>query len=294
MKASVWLYIMLFPVVMHMLIFRYGPLYGILIAFKDYIIGDGIWGSKWVGFKHFERLFRSPDFKLILTNSVMLNVYLVAFTFPIPIILALLLNEVRVTQFKRPVQTLMYLPHFVSWVILGGILIEMLSPSTGVVNILLSFIGIEPIYFMADTFWWRVMFVISAIWKESGWGTIIYLAAIAGVNMDLYEAARIDGANRLQQALHITLPAIMPTVSLLFIMRMSSLMDIGFEHVYMMSNTYVRRVSDVFSTYIYRMGIEKMQFSYTTAIGLFQTTVNFMLLVITNNISRRLGGSTML
>jgi len=178
--------------------------------------------------------------------------------------------------------------------IIGGILIEMLSPSTGVVNHIIKFFGGEPIYFMANTVWWRIMFVVSSIWKEAGWGTIIYLAAISGVSIDLYEAARIDGANRFQQALYITLPAIMPTVSLLFIMRMSSMMDIGFEHVYMLSNTYVRRVSDVFSTYVFRMGIERMEYSYTTAIGLFQTSVNFVLLLITNSISRRLGGSTMI
>ena len=294
MKAAKWLYIMLLPVVIHMVIFRYGPLYGIQIAFKDFKLGDGIWGSAWVGFKHFNRLFKSPDFKLILTNSVMLNVYLVVFTFPIPVVLALLLNEVRKTFFKRTVQTITYLPHFVSWVILGGILIEMLSPSTGVVNRVIKWFGIEPVYFMANSVWWRVMFVISSIWKEAGWGTIIYLAAIAGVSVDQYEAALIDGANRFQQAVCITLPAIMPTVSLLFIMRMASMMDIGFEHVYMLTNTYVRRVSDVFSTYVFRMGIERMEYGYTAAIGLFQTSVNFVLLVITNSISRRLGGSTML
>ena len=294
MKASVWLYLMLLPVVAHMLIFKYGPLYGILIAFKKYRIADGIWGSEWVGLKNFERLFRNPEFKMILTNSLMLNVYLVVFTFPVPIVLALLLNEIRKTQFKRTVQTLMYLPHFVSWVIIGGILIGMLSPSTGVINQILKWFGVEPIYFMADVMWWRVVFVVSSVWKEAGWGTIIYLAAIAGVNMDLYEAARIDGADRFKQAMHITLPAIMPTVSLLLIMRMSSMMDIGFEHVFMMTNTFVRRVSDVFSTYVYRMGIERMEYSYTTAIGLFQTVVNFVLLIVTNNISRRLGGSTML
>jgi len=294
MKASVWLYIMLLPVVAHMIVFRYGPLYGIQIAFKDFKLGDGIWGSAWVGFKHFERIFRNPEFKMILTNSIMLNVYLVVFTFPIPVVLALLLNEIRSQKFKRTSQTLMYLPHFVSWVIIGGILTGMLSPSTGVVNQVLKWFGVKPIYFMADTGWWQVMFVISSVWKEAGWGTIIYLAAIAGVSLDLYEAARIDGANRFKQAIHITVPAIMPTVSLLLIMRMSSMMDIGFEHVYVLTNTYVRRVSDVFSTYVYRVGLERMQFSYTTAIGLFQTAVNFTLLMITNNISRRMGGSTML
>ena len=293
-KASMWLYIMLLPIVVHMLVFRYGPMYGIQMAFKNFKIGDGIWGSAWVGLKHFQRLFLSPDFKMILTNSILINVYLVVFTFPIPIILALLMNEVRKAVFKRSVQTLMYLPHFVSWVIIGGILIEMLSPSTGVINRLLGFVGISPIYFMADNLWWRVVFILSSIWKEAGWGTIIYLAAISGVDMELYEAARIDGANRFKQAVHVTVPAIMPTVSLLLIMRMASMMDLGFEHVYTLMNDYVRRVSEVFSTYTFKMGIERMEFSYTTAIGLFQQVVNFILLMITNSISRRLGGSTML
>lgn len=293
-KASSWLYLMLLPVIAHMIIFRYGPMYGIQMAFKDFRIGDGIWGSAWVGMKHFTRLFKSPDFKMILTNSLMMNVYLVVFTFPIPIILALLMNEVRMAFYKRSVQTLMYLPHFVSWVIISGILIEMLSPSTGVINRMLSVFGISPIYFMADKVWWRIMFVVSAVWKDAGWGTIIYLAAIAGVDVEQYEAARIDGARRFKQAWYITLPAIMPTVSLLLIMRMASMMDLGFEHVYTMMNNFVRPVAEVFSTYNFRMGIERMEYSYTTAIGLFQTSINFILLIITNNISRKLGGSTML
>ena len=293
-KSARWLYVMLLPVVIHMFVFRYGPMYGIQIAFKDFRLGSGIWGSSWVGLKHFRRLFNSPDFMLILRNSIMINVYQLVFTFPVPIILALLLNEIRRVRFKRAAQTLMYLPHFVSWVIIGGMLIEMLSPSSGVINQIIKRLGFDPIYFMADKFWWQVMFVVSTIWKGAGWGTIIYLAAIAGVNVELYEAARIDGAGRFKQALNVTLPAIMPTVSLLLIMRMADMMDVSFEHVYMLTNTYVRSVSDVFSTYTFRMGIERMEYSYTSAIGLFQTGVNFVLLMFANNMSRRLGGSTML
>jgi len=293
-KEARWLYVMILPIVLHMFIFRYGPMYGVIMAFKNFRIGDGIWGSAWVGLKHFNRLFTGLDFKMILTNSIVMNVYLVVFTFPIPILLALLMNEIRGVLYKRSVQTLMYLPHFVSWVIISGIIIEMLSPSTGVVNRIMGLFGLEPIYFMANPSWWRFMFVMSDIWKGAGWGTIIYLAAIAGVDVEQYEAARIDGATRFQQAWNITVPAIMPTVSLLLIMRMTSMMDLGFEQVYTLMNDFVRRSAEVFSTYNYRMGIERMEYSYTTAIGLFQQVVNFILLLIANNTSRRLGGSTMI
>jgi putative aldouronate transport system permease protein len=223
----------------------------------------------------------------------MLNVYLVIFTFPIPVIIALLLNEIRNMKFKRTAQTVMYLPFFISWVIIAGMFIQMLSPSTGVINSILVMFGASPIHFMASEFWWVVVFVVSDIVKNSGWGTIIYLAAIAGVDVEQYEAARIDGANRFKQCIHITLPAIMPTVSLLLIFRMASMMDVGFEQIFMLQNPMIRRVSDVFSVFNFRMGIERMEFSYTTAIGLFQTIVNFIILLIVNKISKRLGGSTL-
>ena len=278
-KRAKYLYIMIAPIVVYLIVFKYLPMGGIVIAFKDFKLGRGILGSEWVGLKNFHELFRSPDFKLILRNSIMLNVYLVVFTFPIPVILALLLNELRAPRFKRVIQSILYLPHFLSWVVLSGILIAMLSPSSGVVNRIIMFLGGEPIYFMADKTWWVITFVASSVWKEAGWGTIIFLAAISGIDMEQYEAARIDGANRFQQVWHITLPAILPTVSIMLILRMGSMMDVGFEHVYTLQNSYVRSVSDVFSVYVFRIGIERLRFSYTSAIGLFQSVVNLIILL---------------
>ena len=296
-KRSLWaeivraryIYLMVIPVLIHLLIFRYGPMYGIVIAFKNYKIGDGIFASEWAGLRHFRRLFRSYDFFLILRNSLLLNVYSLVFQFPVPIILALLLNEARSRLFVRPVQTILYLPHFLSWVILGGIVIQMLSPSTGIINVIIKALGGDPIYFLADNNWWLVVYIVSGIWKEAGWGTIIYLAAISGVDTELFEAARIDGANRFRQIWSITIPAIMPTIVILLIMRTGSMISVGFEQIYVLGNSYVRQVSEVFATYTFRMGIQNVQYSYTAAIGLFQSIVNFFLLASTNWLARRLG-----
>lgn len=288
-KRDRWLYIFLIPVAAYYLIFKFGPMYGALIAFKDYKISDGIWGSAWVGLKHFERVFRSPDFLLILKNTLLLNIYSVIFAFPIPILLAILLNEIKNAAFKRVSQSILYLPHFISWVVLAGIFIGMLSPSTGVVNAIIRTLGGEPVYFMADTFWWPVMFVISGIWQGAGWGTIIFLAAITGIDAELFEAAKIDGAGKLKQITNITLPCIKGTIVIMLILRMGSMMDIGFEHIFLLSNSAVRQVSDVISTYVYRLGIEGAQYSYTTAIGLFQSLVSMVLLFSTNKISQAMG-----
>lgn len=292
-KRAKYLYIMIAPIVVYLIVFKYLPMGGIVIAFKDFKLGRGILGSEWVGLKNFHELFRSPDFKLILRNSIMLNVYLVVFTFPIPVILALLLNELRAPRFKRVIQSILYLPHFLSWVVLSGILIAMLSPSSGVVNRIIMFLGGEPIYFMADKTWWVITFVASSVWKEAGWGTIIFLAAISGIDMEQYEAARIDGANRFQQVWHITLPAILPTVSIMLILRMGSMMDVGFEHVYTLQNSYVRSVSDVFSVYVFRIGIERLRFSYTSAIGLFQSVVNLIILLGTNFLAKKVSETSL-
>lgn len=284
-----WLYIFLVPIVAYYLIFKFGPMYGILIAFKDYKINDGIWGSEWVGMKHFIRLFSSPDFLLILRNTLLLNLYSLVFAFPIPIILAIVLNEVKNERFKRTTQSILYLPYFISWVILGGIFVQMLSPSTGIVNLILKAFGIEPIFFLASNFWWPIMFVISGIWQGAGWGTIIFLAAITGIDAELFEAAKIDGANRFKQIWHITLPCIRGTIIIMLILRMGSMMDVGFEHIYNLTNPAVRQVSDVISTYVYRVGIEGAQYSYTTAVGLFQSVVSMILVFSANKIAKLLG-----
>jgi len=253
-----YLYLLLVPIIIYYIIFKYGPMYGVIIAFKNFRFSDGIWGSSWIGLSHFKSLFGSRDFYMVLKNTLLLNLYNVIFGFPIPIILAILLNEVHNRIFKRTVQSLLYIPHFISWVVLGGIWISLLSPSTGVVNMVLNkALGIEPIYFLADKFWWPVMFVISGIWQGAGWGTIIYLAAITNIDPQLYEASYVDGASKWRQIWHITLPGIRSTIAILLVLRMGGMMDVGFEHVFVLQNSAVRSVSEVISTFVYRAGIFK-------------------------------------
>jgi len=288
-----WLYIFLIIPVVYYVVFKYVPMYGAVIAFKDYKLAKGIFGSSWVGLRQFERLFKTPDFFKILRNTLLLNVYSLVFGFPVPIILAILLNEVKSPLFKRANQSILYLPHFISWVVLAGIFIQMLSPSTGIVNIILKAVGIKPIYFMASNFWWVVMFIISGIWQGAGWGSIIYLAAISAIDPELYEAARIDGAGKGSQIWHITLPGIKDTIAIMLILRMGSMMDIGFEHIYNLQNSAVYDVADVISTYVYRVGIQGAQFSYTTAIGLFQSVIALILVFSTNRITRAMGENSL-
>jgi len=293
-KRDIWLYLFLIIPILYFIIFKYGPMYGAIIAFKDFKLGMGINGSPWVGLQNFRKLFVSPDFFSILRNTLLLNVYNVVFGFPAPIILAILLNEIGHAAFKKTTQSLLYLPHFMSWVVLGGIFIQMLSPSTGVVNLILSKVfGVTPIYFMASTFWWPVMFVLSSIWEGAGWGSIIYLAAITGIDQEQFEAARMDGASKFQQIWHITLPGIKATIAIMLILRMGSMMDIGFEQIYMLSNQAVYRVSDVISTYVYRVGIEGARYSYTAAIGLFQSVISMILVFTTNKIVQKMGETSL-
>jgi putative aldouronate transport system permease protein len=263
---------------------------GEIIAFKNYRFVDGIFGSDWVGLKHFRMLFESTDFYRVLRNTLLLNLYSLTFGFPVPILLALLLNEVRVEGYKRLVQNLLYVPHFISWVVLGGILVAVLSPSTGVVNlILVNVFGLEPIYFMANSAWWPVAYTASSIWREAGWGTILYLAAMSSIDPQLYEAARIDGANKLRQTWHITLPGIRSTIAILLILRMGSMMDVGLEQTLALQNDSVLDVADVISTYVFRIGLQNMNYSYTTALGLFQSLIGLILVVGVNRIIRSFG-----
>ncbi|MDO4292554.1 MAG: ABC transporter permease subunit [Eubacteriales bacterium] len=291
-RRDKWLYIFLIPFLLYFVVFKYVPMLGAAMAFQNFKFSTGFWGSEWVGLEHFKRLLTGNSFGMILKNTLLLNIASVIFGFPIPIILAILLNEIRCQKFKKVTQSIMYLPHFMSWVVLGGILIEIFSPSTGIVNMILKNVfGIKPIYFMGSNFWWPVIFVISGIWQGAGWGTIVYLAAITGIDPELYEAAKVDGAGKLRQILHITIPGIAGTIVIMLILRMGSMMDIGFEQVYVMMNPKVREVSEVISTYVYRVGIEGAQYSYTTAIGLFQSAVSCLLVFTTNAIARRINGS---
>lgn len=284
------MYLFLMPGLIFFVLFKYAPLYGEIIAFKDFRIMDGIWGSEWAGLKHFDRLFNDRDFWIILRNTLLLNLYSILFVFPAPIVLALLLNEVRSHWFKRSLQNMLYLPHFISWVVLGGVIISILSPSTGLVNIVLSKVfGIEPIYFMASPFWWPIVFTLSSIWQTAGWGTILYLAAMGNIDPQLYEAAKIDGASKLRQIFHVTLPGIRGTIAILLILQMGKVMDVGFEQVFNLQNSAVFSVADVISTYVYRMGLLGAQYSYATAVGLFQGIIGLILVLLVNKAIKSMG-----
>ncbi len=289
-KKDLDLYILLVPAfLIAFVLMYYVPMYGVVIAFKDYNLLKGILHSDWVGFAHFARLFRSPDFLLIIRNTLLLNLYNLIFGFPMPIILALFINEAGNVLFKRSVQSFLYIPHFISWVVLGGIVVSLLSPSTGVINGIIKMFGGEPIYFMADSFWWPVWYTISGIWKEAGWGTIIYMAAISGVDPSLYEAAAVDGAGRFRKMWHITLPCIRGTIVVLLIMNLGKMMNSGFEQVYALQNSSVRSVSEVISTYVYRLGIQGGQYGYTAALGLFQSVIGMILIIAANKTTKALG-----
>ena len=287
-----YLYALLLPVLAVYVVFRYAPMYGLIIAFKDFRFVDGILGSPWVGLQHFERMFGSEQFFRIVWNTLILNVYQLVFQFPVPIVLAILLNEVRSKSLKRTVQSLLYVPHFISWVVLGGILIAILSPSTGIFNVILGRgLGVEPIFFMADRFWWVVVFIASGIWKTAGWGTILYLAAITKIDPQLYEAAIIDGANKWRQFRHVTLPGISSTIGVLLILNVGGFMEISFEHIFMLQNPVVMRVADVIPTFVYRAGLQGAQFSYTTGVGFFQSLVGLTLIWAANLLIRKTGGN---
>jgi putative aldouronate transport system permease protein len=281
---------MLIPPLIWYAIFHYGPLYGVQLAFKDFSPIRGIWGSAWVGLEHFKFLFfQSPDFMRIFRNTLLISLYNMIFGFPAPIILALLLNEVRSAAFKRISQSISYIPHFFSWVVLAGIITVMLSPSEGPVNYLLKFIGLEPIYFLADSSYFRSTLVATGIWKEIGWGTIIYLAALSGVDPALYEAAKIDGASRWKQIWYITIPTILPVVTIMFILSLGGILNAGFDQIFNLYNPAVYDVADVIDTYVYRAGILGAQFGLTTAVGLFKNVIGIILVLSTNYIVKKLG-----
>lgn len=282
-----YLYLLMLPTVIWYIVFRYVPMLGTQIAFKNYSFSKGIWGSPWVGLKNFQFLFQYPDFYNILRNTVVINIYNLIFGFPIPIILALLLNEIRNIVFKKTIQTVVYFPHFLSWVIFGGLLIQFLGPNSGFVNSIIRYFGKEPIFFLTRSEYFRGIIVISNIIKETGWSAIIYLAALAGIDTTLYEAAVMDGASRFQQLIHVTLPGIRDTIIIMLILKIGYLLDVSFEQIYVMYNPAVYDVGDVLSTFIYRIGLQDMQFSLTTAIGLFQSVIGFLLIWITNTISKK-------
>lgn len=284
-----WLYVMLLPGVFYFIIFKYVPMFGLTIAFQDYKPFKGISGSDFVGFEHFERLFTEPDFLNILTNTLLLFGMNLLFFFPIPIILALMLNEVRLSFFKRTFQTLIYLPHFMSWVIIVSISFVMLTSDGGIVNELLVYFGFEKINFLLSPEWFRPTYIIQVIWREAGWGTIIYLAAIASVDPGLYEAARMDGAGRLRQVWHITLPAIRSVIIVLLILKIGDVLELGFEHVYLLLNSMNRDVAEIIDTYVYTAGLRQGQFSYSAAIGFFKSFIGLVLVMAANRLAKKMG-----
>lgn len=282
------LVLMFLPVILCLAIFHYVPIYGVIIAFKDYKIIQGILGSPWVGLKHFRLLFTAPSFREVFSNTIKISFLRILFGFPAPIILALLLNEIKNTRYKKVVQTISYLPHFLSWVILSGIFINFLSPTTGFVNQIITYFGGKPIYFLADTDYFVPTLIVTGIWKGIGWGTIIYLAAISNINPELYEAAIVDGANRFKRVIHITLPSIAPVISILFILNSGNLINAGFDQIFNLYNEAVYRVADIIDTYVYRRGIQQAQYSFSTAVGLFKNIISFSLVLITNIIVRKI------
>lgn len=289
-KRDRQLLILFIPCIAFYLLFRYGPLYGLIIAFKDYSVFQGIIGSEWVGLKHFVKFFSSNDFFLLFKNTLLLGLFTLIFGFPVPIILAVLINEVRTRWFKKSVQTLTYLPSFLSVVIISSMIIDFLSPSQGLVNKIIMLFGFESKYFLVDSSWFRPIYVLSEIWTNTGYEAIIYLAAIAGVNPTLYEAARIDGANRFHMMRHITIPGILPAILIMFILKTGSMIRIGYEKVLLLYNSMTYDVADVFSTFVYRKGLLESNYSYGAAVGMFEAVIAMTMLLLAHFVSKRIGG----
>ncbi|MDQ8528145.1 sugar ABC transporter permease [Enterococcus faecium] len=288
-KTNKFLYVMILPGVLYFLIFRYLPMGGLVIAFQDYQPFLGIMGSPWVGFKHFIRLFTEPTFFTLLRNTLILFGLNIFVFFPMPIILSLLLNEVTNKRLKNGIQTIIYIPHFMSWVIIVSITYVFLNVDGGVLNEFLATMGFEKISFLTSPEWTRTVYIGQVIWKELGWSTIIYLSAITAVDTQLYEAAEMDGAGRLRKTWHVTLPAIRPVIITLLILKIGQTLDLGFEHMYLLLNSLNRSVAEIFDTYIYTAGWKNGQLSFSTAMGLFKGVVGLFMVILANKIAKKLG-----
>jgi putative aldouronate transport system permease protein len=285
------MYLLILPVIAYFIIFHYLPMYGVQIAFKDFMAVKGIGGSPWVGLKHFERFFNSYYAWRLIRNTVGLSLYQLVITFPVPIILALLINEVRNSKFKRVVQTVTYAPHFLSTVVMVGLILVFLSPKNGMINLIIVALGGEPIYFMSESGWFKSIYVFSEVWQNTGWASIIYLAALAGIDPQLYEAAVVDGASKIKRIIYITIPCLMPTAIILLILNFGHVMSIGFEKVFLMQNDLNLESSEVISTYVYKNGLVGAQYSFSAAIGLFNSVIN--LLIVVNTISKRVSQTSL-
>jgi putative aldouronate transport system permease protein len=281
------LYLLISPVIVYFIVFEYIPMYGLQIAFKNFVAVKGIMGSPWVGFEHFDRFFRSYYFWRLIKNTLGISLYSLVVGFPAPLILALMINEVRSKRFQKFVQTITYAPHFLSTVVMVGLILMFLSPNKGIINHLIQIFGGQPIAFLTEPAWFKSVYVFTGVWQGMGWGSIIYLAALAGIDPQMHEAAIMDGASRIRRIWHINLPSIMPTIMILLILNMGHVMSVGFEKVFLMQNNLNVEASDVISTYVYRNGILGAQYSFSAAVGLFNSVVNFLLLLIVNSIARR-------
>ncbi len=279
-------YLMLLPALAYLIIFSYIPMYGLQIAFKNFRVSLGIWDSPWIGFRNFTDFFQSFSFKQLITNTFAVSFYSLAVGFPIPILVALILNEIK-SKYKNVVQTILYAPHFISTVVLVGIMVSLFSPSQGVVNTILESLGMERIYFFGKPEYFRHLYVWSGVWQGTGWSAIIYLAALAGVDMELHEAADIDGATRIQKIIYINIPTILPTIIITLILALGKISNVGYEKVYLMQNDLNVATAEVISTYVYKRGIIQQSFSFASAVGLFNNLVNIALLLISNTISKK-------
>lgn len=281
------LYILLIPATVLLFIFAYIPMYGVTIAFKDFNFSQGILGSPWNNFEHFKTLFSAPGFLRVMKNTLWISSLKIIFGFPAPIIFALLLNEIYHIKYKKLIQTVSYLPHFMSWVVLSGIFVELFSPTRGVVNYLIVAFGGESISFLTNKDYFVPILITTGIWQGIGWGSIIYLASLSNVNLELYESADLDGANRLQKALYISVPSLVPVMVILFILGLSGILNAGFDQIFNLYNPLVYEVSDIIDTYIYRAGLTDMRYDYGTAVGLFKNAVAIILILGTNFIARK-------
>ncbi len=287
-KKNWELYLFILPVVLLYLVFKYYPMYGVQIAFKDFSPSQGILGSEWVGFKHFIDFFQAYNFWPIIKNTISLSGLSLLFSFPMPIIVALMLNQMLMKKYKSFIQTVIYAPHFISIVVLVGMLNVFLSPNSGIVNHIITFFGGDPILFLGEEGWFRPLYIISGIWQETGFATIIYLAALSGVSPELHEAAIMDGANKWKRIFHVDIPGILPTIIIMLVLALGNIMSIGFEKAFLMQNDLNYATSNILPTYVYELGIQKAQYSFSAAVGLFNSIVNLILLVTVNRIAKKL------
>jgi putative aldouronate transport system permease protein len=292
-RNNKYLWLMFLPCLIYYLVFRYAPMFGLVITFKNYNLFRGVWASDWVGFKYYRMFLDNPDFLLLMKNTFLLGIMNLALGFPAPIILALLLNEVRKAAFKRFVQTVSYLPHFISNVIVASMVIMFLSPTGGLINELITALGFEPINFMNEPGMFRWIYVLSEIWQHIGWETIIYLAALTAVDPQLYEAASIDGASRMRKLWHVTLPGISFAIVITLILNIGSVLEIGFEKVFLLQNPAIYETADIISTYVYRIGMEQGNFSYGAAIDLFMGIISLIFIYTANFVSRRVSETSL-